>query len=117
MVAVEAAEHQPKVLAPMRMGNDRLVMRVVVRITPFSIYMDSRPFRMVRIKPPAAPIAAPSVGEAIPTKIEPSTATMRTKAGARAMATRLRACLRKAAISASRMGGARSGLSCPRMAS
>ena len=71
------------------MMNDRLVMRVVVRITPLSICIEKRPFVRVRISPPAAPTAAPSVGDAIPQKIEPRTATIRMNAGASAIDTRL----------------------------
>jgi len=87
-------------------------MRVVVRITSFSIFMLKRRLTMVRIRPPAAPTEAASVGEAMPRKMEPRTPMMSTRAGIRAMVTRLSACARNAASSAAGTGGASSGRTC-----
>ena len=58
-------------------------------MTPRSIAIENRPLSIVRSRPPAAPTEAASVGEATPMKIDPSTPTMRTKAGRRARPTRL----------------------------
>ncbi len=70
---------------------------------------------MVRKRPPAAPTDAASVGEAMPRKIEPSTPTIRAKAGIRARVTRLMASSRKAVSSLAGTGGASSGFHCARM--
>ena len=81
-------------------------MRVVTCMTVRSISIEKRPLSMVRMSPPAAPTDAASVGEATPTKIDPNTPTISTKAGKRARPTRFAASARKAAISAASIAGA-----------
>ena len=63
------------------MMKARLVIRVVASITERSMGMEKRPLAIVRTRPPTAPTEAASVGEAMPAKIEPSTPTIRTRAG------------------------------------
>ena len=64
-----------------------LLIRVVASITSFRTVRVNFRFASVRRMAPKAPIAAASVGEAIPKKIDPRTARIKKAGGTRAFAT------------------------------
>ena len=80
---------RPKACAPTRMMNTIDVSRTVVRMTPKIISMENFRVTITSSMAAVAPTAAASVGEARPTKIEPSTDTISTRGGTRERITRV----------------------------
>ena len=87
-----------------------LVRRVVVSMTSRSIFRLNRPLKMLSSRAPDAPMAAASVGAAMPKKMEPSTAIIRNSGGTSTLLTRIRSSRREIeARSSGGMGGAACG--------
>ncbi len=82
-------------------------------MTSLRIFRENLPLAIVNTVAPIAPTAAASVGEAMPAKIDPNTATIKKSGGNSALPMRARNCKPVIALNSSvEIGGATSGRRC-----